>query len=168
MFFPLANHQLDFKLILPLRDPVSVIALSTVDDRTYNRLVVHVDGSIYSYSLDVVVRLAMNQANQTHKMLEASKEVVTSDGNVVFCRCVELMLDGKDASRRPFGELILFLYRIALVNLGLVMYAAKKRLSSNMLFHVLEPVEVSAVLSSRGTFKTSMQYFKSYGEVRCF
>ncbi len=63
---------------------MSLSALITLDSKVFNRLIVHVDSSLFAYSLDALARVAGGQAQQ--EALAASVEKLTDDTHVVFCR----------------------------------------------------------------------------------
>ena len=63
---------------------MSLSALTTLDSNVFNRLIVHVDSSLFAYPLDVFARVAAGQAQQ--ETLAASVEKLTEDSHVVFCR----------------------------------------------------------------------------------
>ncbi|KAF8910664.1 hypothetical protein CPB84DRAFT_1842646 [Gymnopilus junonius] len=129
----------NFRLVLNLKSPTSLAALTTFGDKTFNRLVVHVDNSIVSYSLDILARLALGQTHS--QTLEASAEKVASkDTNVMLCR--HLHVTGR----------------------SLLIYASKRRLATSMNVQVLEAVgstDQSLVTSRKSA---TSQTFRPFGE----
>jgi RHO1 GDP-GTP exchange protein 1/2 len=70
--------------------PTSLAALSTFGRKTFNRLVVHVDSSIVTYSLDILARLALDKSQL--QSLDASIERIGgNDVNIVLCRYIHPM-----------------------------------------------------------------------------
>jgi RHO1 GDP-GTP exchange protein 1/2 len=55
--------------------------------KVYNKFIIHWESSIWSYSLDILARVVLGQAEPT--MLSASGEkIVGSESNVVFAKQV--------------------------------------------------------------------------------
>lgn len=75
----------EFRLILNYLHPTSLAALSTFGRKMFNRLVIHVDSSIVTYSLDILARLALDKSQA--QSLDASIERIGgNDLNIVLCR----------------------------------------------------------------------------------
>ena len=70
----------EFRLILNYMLPTSLVALET-----FNRLVIHVDSSIMTYSLDILARLALDKS-QAHSLDASLERVGGNDVNIVLCR----------------------------------------------------------------------------------
>ena len=65
--------------------PTSLAVLSTFGRKTFNRLVIHADSSIVTYSLDILARLALDKSQL--QSLDASIERIGgNDLNIVLCR----------------------------------------------------------------------------------
>ena len=85
----ISKATLDFRWVLNYKNPTSLATLTSLGDHVFNRLVIHSDSSLVSYSLDILSRLALGQT-QT-EALDASIERITgNDVNVVFCKHVHL------------------------------------------------------------------------------
>ena len=75
----------EFRLILNYLHPTSLAVLSTFGRKTFNRLVIHADSSIVTYSLDILARLALDKSQL--QSLDASIERIGgNDLNIVLCR----------------------------------------------------------------------------------
>ncbi|KAF8149926.1 hypothetical protein B0H34DRAFT_731762 [Crassisporium funariophilum] len=129
-----------FKWILNYKNATSLAALTTLGTKSFNRLLVHADSAIVSYSLDILARLALGQSHP--QTLEASIERIGgNDNNIIFCRHVHL--SGR----------------------ALLIYASKRRLSSSMTLHVLEAVDSSElVLTPKRSVASNMRSFRPFGD----
>jgi len=79
----------EFRWILTHKHPTSLAALATLGNKTFNRLVVHVDSAVLTYSLDILARLALDKSQV--QTLDASIERVGgNDVNIVFCKHIHL------------------------------------------------------------------------------
>ena len=65
--------------------PTSLAALTTFGRKTFNRLVVHVDSAVMTYSLDILARLALDKS-QAHSLDASIERVGGNDLNIVLCR----------------------------------------------------------------------------------
>ncbi|TDL16579.1 hypothetical protein BD410DRAFT_822834 [Rickenella mellea] len=75
----------DFKKLIKCASPTSMAAL-----QDYNKLIVHVNSLLYSYSLDILARVSQGQS--TPQALEASLETIAGQDNpVIFFRAGELL-----------------------------------------------------------------------------
>ena len=79
------NIVTEFRRILNYTHPTSLAALTTLGRRTFNRLVVHVDSAIMTYSLDILARLALDKSH-VHSLDASIERVGGNDGNIVLCR----------------------------------------------------------------------------------
>ena len=78
-----------FRRVLNYGHPTSLAALTMLGHKTFNRLVVHVDSAIVTYSLDILARLALDKSQA--ETLDASMERVgANDGNIVICKHIQL------------------------------------------------------------------------------
>ncbi|KAF8638287.1 hypothetical protein AX17_002307 [Amanita inopinata Kibby_2008] len=128
----------DFKRVLDLANPVQLAAIHTQGHKHFQRLIVHHEHSMFSYSLDILARVALLQAQLIS--LDASMEhIAGQDSSVLFFRVAEV------AQRM------------------LVIFASKRRLQLYPTLSVLEAVDVSeiALTAKRGRKPTS---FRAYGE----
>ncbi len=57
-------------------------ALQTLGNKTFNKFIVHVNGSLLSYSLELIARVAMGQAEP--KALGASMEKIVANEVIFF------------------------------------------------------------------------------------
>ena len=139
--------------------PTSLAALSTLGRKTFNRLVVHVDSSIMTYSLDILARLALDKS-QVQSLDASIERIGGNDVNIVLCRHIYF-------KKRMLCSYIFFdvVQIFELIVPPLVIYASKRRLGTSVMLHVVEALDSSeAVLSPTGT---SARAFRPLGEVRC-
>lgn len=73
---------IEYHSALNHKDPVYLAALTTLDSKVFNRLVVHVDSSLLSYSLDLLARIGLGHAQQ--EILAASIERLVEDHLIFF------------------------------------------------------------------------------------
>ncbi|KAK0223358.1 hypothetical protein IW262DRAFT_820050 [Armillaria fumosa] len=130
----------EFRKVLDHPNPTSIAAVQTIEKKTFNRLLVHHDSVLTSYSLDLVARVALGQAQQ--KTLEASLEKIAGhDTNVLFFRQVLI------------GSRVL------------IIYASKKLLQVSLSLQVLEAVDVSETpMSPRRSSSTTGRSFRPFGD----
>jgi hypothetical protein len=75
----------DFVKVLNLPNAISLAAIQSLGKKTFNKFVVHVETALLSYSLDILARVALGQAQP--KTLSASLErIVGQDTAVLFFR----------------------------------------------------------------------------------
>ncbi|KAJ7158753.1 hypothetical protein C8R46DRAFT_1110175 [Mycena filopes] len=124
---------------LPASNPTSIFAIETVANKPFHRFVVQHDSSLVSYSLDLLGRVGLGQADT--KTLTASMEKHDSS-NVQFSRIVRI------------GKRVL------------IVYASKRLFQSTLDLHVLEADSSagSNVLSPKRTNNTPERYFRPYGD----
>ncbi|KAF9532496.1 hypothetical protein CPB83DRAFT_903530 [Crepidotus variabilis] len=121
------------------RNPIYLAALTTMGPKTFNRLVVHVDTSLYSYSLGIMAQLAQQQARPQN--IESSIEKLADDANVAFCRYLHIG------------------------NRALLIYGAKRRLTTTMNLHALEAVDSSEQsITPKRSNAAVMRSFRTFGE----
>lgn len=126
-----------FRRVLNCMHPISLAALTTLGHKSFNRLVVHVDSAVMTYSLDILARLALDQSHLYS--LDASMERVGgSDVNIVLCKHIHF--DKK----------------------ALLIYGSKRRLSSSVMLHAVEALDTSEALQS--PTGTSARSFRPLGE----
>ena len=75
----------EFRLILNYMHPTSLAAVTTLGRKTFNRLVVHVDSAIMTYSLDILARLALDKS-QVQSLDASIERIGGNDVNIVLCR----------------------------------------------------------------------------------
>jgi hypothetical protein len=81
--------SIDFHWVLNYKNPTSLAALTTLEDKVFNRFVIHSDSSLVSYSLDILARLALGQTQL--QTLDASIERISgNDMNVTLCKHVQI------------------------------------------------------------------------------
>lgn len=130
----------EFRKVLDHSNPTSIAAVQTFEKKIFNRFLVHHDSVLTSYSLDLVARVAVGQAQQ--KTLEASLEKIAGhDANVLFFRQVHI------------GTRVL------------IIYASKRLLQVSLSLHVLEAVDVSETpMSPRRNSSTTGISFRPFGD----
>jgi hypothetical protein len=79
--------ETEFRKALTASNPASMFAIETVADRKFSRFVLQHDSSIVSYSLDILARVGLGQADV--KTLLASMEKHDSS-NVLFSSLVNI------------------------------------------------------------------------------
>jgi hypothetical protein len=79
------NIVTEFRLILNYLNPISLAAMTALGQKTFNRLVIHVDSSIFTYSLDILARLALDKS-QGPSLIASMERVGGDDLNIVLCR----------------------------------------------------------------------------------
>ena len=67
--------------------PTSLAAMTTIGRKTFNRLVIHADSAVMTYSLDILARLALDKS-QVHSLDASIERVGGNDVNIVLCRHV--------------------------------------------------------------------------------
>ncbi|KAJ2924639.1 hypothetical protein H1R20_g12444, partial [Candolleomyces eurysporus] len=123
----------ELKRVFTYQNPVYLAALQAVGDKVFNKFIIHSDGKVVSYSLELVARFATDRAEA--KVLEASKERITgSDQNVLFVKHVVL------------NERVL------------LVYGSKKRLSSSVNIHTIEAIAHSLQRTPSSTPSSFRQY----------
>ncbi|KAK2460341.1 hypothetical protein APHAL10511_007730 [Amanita phalloides] len=130
----------NFKRVLGLENPIQLAAVHDLGGKQFRRLLVHYERAILSYSLDILARVTMQQAQPS--ILDASMErVAGKDSNVLFFRLAEV------------GQRML------------VMYASKRLLQLNPTLHVLEAVDSSRAVGKRTKKPTTFQLLGEPGYV---
>ncbi|RXW25502.1 hypothetical protein EST38_g301 [Candolleomyces aberdarensis] len=125
----------ELRRVFTYQNPPYLAALQAVGDKVFNKFIIHADGKVVSYSLELVARFATDRAEA--KVLEASKERITgSDQNVLFVRHVVL------------NERVL------------LVYGSKKRLSSSVNIHTIEAIAHSL----QRTTSSAPSSFRQYGQ----
>ncbi|PPQ99136.1 hypothetical protein CVT24_009326 [Panaeolus cyanescens] len=147
VYVGLTNSE-DFKPVLNHRLPISLAAITKVSNKVFNRLIVHSEQSLVSYSLDILARVALGQSQKQN--LDSSKERITpSDAHITFFRYVQV--GGR----------------------ALVIYASKRRLGSSMTVQVLECMDRSeaglapkrpSFTSSSSTSSAKSMSFRQFGD----
>lgn len=80
---------LEYKWVLNYRNPTALMALTTLGRKSFNRLIVHTDSTLFSYSLDMLYRVALGQTQR--QTLDASIErICAHDANVILCKHVHI------------------------------------------------------------------------------
>ncbi|KAF8206488.1 hypothetical protein K438DRAFT_1817292 [Mycena galopus ATCC 62051] len=129
-----------FYKALPASNPTSITAIETVANKPFQRFIVQHDSSLVSYSLDLLGRVGLDQADP--KSFVASMEKHHSSNNVVFSKVIQI-------GRRV-----------------LIVYAAKRHFQTSLDLHVLEAADAnSSVLSpKRSNGGGSTRFFRQYGD----
>ena len=149
------NIVTEFRLILNYMHPTSLAALTTLGRKSFNRLVIHVDSAVMTYSLDILARLALDKS-QVQSLDASIERVGGNDVNIVLCRHVYF-------NKRALCSYIFSIFSILSSSPPLVIYGSKRRLGTSMTLHVVEALDSSeAVLSPTGT---SARSFRPLGEV---
>ncbi|KAK7005651.1 hypothetical protein R3P38DRAFT_3038772, partial [Favolaschia claudopus] len=129
----------NFHRALPLSNPVSIFAVETVGHKPFHRFLIHHDGSLVSYSLDLLGRIGLGQADPRSFASSLEKHDST---NVLITRVVQM------------GKRVL------------VVYASKRLFQSTLDLHVLEAVDANspALNPKRSTNGGSNRFFRPYGD----
>ncbi|KAL0955022.1 hypothetical protein HGRIS_003941 [Hohenbuehelia grisea] len=137
-----------FVKVLNYANPTSIAAIQTLGNKAYNKFLVHYDTNLFSYSLDLLARVALGQAQ--HNMLDASLERLAGSeshantGNVLFVR------------HAVIGQRML------------VIYASKRTLGVSLSLNVLEALDAEEAAKKgprRFSGKGAPVSFTPYGEV---
>ncbi|KAF8806960.1 hypothetical protein BYT27DRAFT_7101268 [Phlegmacium glaucopus] len=140
---PVEPDVTEFRWVLNYRHPTSLAALTTLGHKTFNRLVVHADSAIWTFSLDILARLALDKSQL--QTLDASIERVGgNDVNIVFCK------------------------HIHLYEKALLIYGSKRRLGTSLTLHVVEALDSSELAlsptSPTRSMATTARSFRPLGE----
>jgi hypothetical protein len=149
----------DFHKTLAASNPTSIFAIETVANKPFNRFIVQHDSSLVSYSLDILGRVGLGQADP--KTLTASLEK-HEGSNVLFSRVVRI-------GKRVLSSSFLLLSLLWVPNIGnTVVFASKRLFQSTLDLHVLEAVDSrGAVLAPKRSNTNPASYFRPFGDV-CF
>ena len=83
------SRFVEFRKVLNEINPASISALQTLGDKTFNKLVVHADAAVFSYSLETIVRVGLGHAHpQTLEVV--AERIGGSDNNIPFCKHLQL------------------------------------------------------------------------------
>ncbi|TFK40376.1 hypothetical protein BDQ12DRAFT_680852 [Crucibulum laeve] len=130
----------EFRKVLHYSNPHSIIALQTLGDKVFNKFIVHSESALVSYSLDIIARMALGQA-QPHALDASMERIGGRDSNIVFCKHVQL-------DKR-----------------ALLIYASKRRLGSTLNLQVLEAVDSSKMdITPKRTSVGGPLSFRPFGE----
>ncbi|KAF8968138.1 hypothetical protein BDZ97DRAFT_1916355 [Flammula alnicola] len=128
-----------YQWVLNYKNPTALAALTKIGDKVFNRLIVHADSSLVTYSLDILARFALGQSDK--QTLGASLERIGgNDVNIVLCKHVHL--SGR----------------------ALLIYSSKRRLGTSLTLQVLEAIDSEPPLSPRRPGTNVMRTFRPYGE----
>jgi hypothetical protein len=78
----------EFRRILNYNS-TSLMALTTLGHKTFNRLVVHADSTVMTFSLDILARVALGKS-QGHTLDTSIERVGGNDTNIVLCKYIHL------------------------------------------------------------------------------
>ncbi|KAJ7603752.1 hypothetical protein DFH06DRAFT_1256028 [Mycena polygramma] len=127
-----------FHKALTTSNPNSIFAIETVANKPFHRFVVQHDSSIISFSLDILGRLGLGQADS--KTLIASLEKHDTN-NVLFSKVMQV------------GKRVL------------IVYAAKRLFQTTLDLRVLEAVDpTSSVLAPKRSNTSLPNFFRPYGD----
>ncbi|KAJ7274437.1 hypothetical protein B0H12DRAFT_1208087 [Mycena haematopus] len=128
-----------FHKALPASNPTSLYAIEMLSHKPFHRFVVQHDGTLVSYSLDLLGRVGLGQVD--------SKTFAAS-------------LEKHDASNVLFSKVIQIGKRV------LIIYASKRLFQTTLDLYVLEAVDAnSSVLSpKRVNGSSSARFFRQYGD----
>ncbi|KAF8896352.1 hypothetical protein BD779DRAFT_1668158 [Infundibulicybe gibba] len=132
--------QENFRKVLPYGNPSSLAAIEGIGEKTFNKFIVHYDTSVFSYSLEIIARVALGQAQIG--ALEATMErIAGQDSNVLFCKHIQI------------GQRVLLIY------------TSKRTLHVTPTMHALEAVDISEMeLTPRRTQGPPMRGFRVFGD----
>lgn len=76
---------LEFRKVLHYPNPTSMAAIQTAGKKVFNKFVIQFESALFSYSLDLIARVALGQAHP--QTLDASLEKIAgNDTNILFFR----------------------------------------------------------------------------------
>ncbi|KAJ7593119.1 hypothetical protein C8J56DRAFT_930435 [Mycena floridula] len=139
--FVAPRGQERFRKVLNYSSPTSMAALETHGTKVFNKFLISFEGSLLSYSLDLLARVSMDQADA--KSLTSSMEKVAGqNSNILFFRHARI------------GQRLL------------VIYASKKPLHVTPTLHVLEAIDVSEaeLVPKREAKKMAVHGFRPFGD----
>ncbi|THV07437.1 hypothetical protein K435DRAFT_710318 [Dendrothele bispora CBS 962.96] len=130
----------EFRRVLSYRNARSIAAMQTVGNKHFNKFVISVESTLLAYSLDLLARVALGDAQP--KLLDASMEhVVGKDANVVLARHLQI------------GQRML------------IIYASKRLFQSSLCLQVLEATDISVSAPAPSKRDTSAaKSFKPFGD----
>ncbi|KAG6909050.1 hypothetical protein DXG01_002202 [Tephrocybe rancida] len=100
--------------VFTFMNPIAIAAIQTAGSKVFNKFIIHTEGSLLSYSLDVVAQAALGQVQSSRTVTDTMERVAKADTTVVFFKHMQI------------GER------------QLIMYTAKRRLQSSLDLHVIE------------------------------
>ncbi|KAF9471223.1 hypothetical protein BDN70DRAFT_820276 [Pholiota conissans] len=134
-----ANSE-KFKRVLTHKNPIAMAAYTTWENKVFNRLVVQVDSSLLSYSLDILTRVSLGQSDP-HSLDASLDRIGGSDLSVTLFRHVNV------AGR------------------ALLICASKRRMATSMNLHVFEAVNAAELsLVPRRSSTSVPRTFRPFGE----
>jgi hypothetical protein len=89
-------YKPDFHKALPASNPTSIYAIETVSHKPFHRFIVHHDGALVSYSLDLLGRVGLGQADPKSFVASSEKH---ETGNVLFSNVIQV-------GKRVLGRLL--------------------------------------------------------------
>ncbi|KAJ7756435.1 hypothetical protein DFH07DRAFT_820553 [Mycena maculata] len=127
-----------FHKALAASNPTSIFAIETLVDKPFGRFIVHHDSSLVSYSLDILGRIGLEQADP--KTLVAS-------------------LEKHDPSNVMLSRIVRIAKRV------LIVYASKRIFQTTLDLHVLEAVDSSGdAATPKRSSASSTRYFRPFGD----
>ncbi|KAG6849784.1 hypothetical protein H0H93_005170 [Arthromyces matolae] len=136
----------EFRRVFTHSNPTALTAIGIVGSKAYNKFIIHVDGSLLSYSLDVVAQAALGQIPTSKAITDTMERVAKYDANVAFFKHLKI------------GER------------QLIMFSVKKRLQSTLDLHVVEVmhlghISVTTPKKSNSNSSHKNSSFKPFGTV---
>ncbi|KAI3604794.1 signal transducer [Moniliophthora roreri] len=129
-----------YRKALHHNSPTAIAAIQMLGNKTFNRLIVHVDSSLLCYSLDLLAQVALGRVDPK-AMAHSFERVAAPDVNVIFFKHLEI------------GHRVL------------VLYASKKFLQTSLNLHVLEAIDTSeGDLTPKKRNGHAARSFRSFGE----
>ncbi|TFK28142.1 hypothetical protein FA15DRAFT_665628 [Coprinopsis marcescibilis] len=127
----------DYRKVFNFPNATYIAALQVWNGHYLNKFIIHFESTVLGYSLDLVAMIAYGQGNP--QLLEASRERIT-----------------------PSDQSVMFVRHISMQDRVLLIYAAKKRLSSSCYVYALEPVAQQMMQGIQGTSPPCT--FRPYGQ----
>ncbi|KAH0585155.1 hypothetical protein H2248_008413 [Termitomyces sp. 'cryptogamus'] len=136
----------EFRRVFTHANPTGLAAIETLGSRVYNKFIIHVEGSLFSYSLDIVAQAALGKIQSSKEITDTMERVARYDSTVVFFKHLHI-------GERQF-----------------IMYTVKRRLQSSLDLHVVEVMHTGhpSVMSPQRTNSHSSRKnpsFKPFGEL---
>ncbi|KAG5353522.1 hypothetical protein C0989_005969 [Termitomyces sp. Mn162] len=90
----------EFRRVFTHANPTGLAAIETLGSRVYNKFIIHVEGSLFSYSLDIVAQAALGKIQSSKEITDTMERVARYDSTVVFFKHLHI---GERQFSEPLG-----------------------------------------------------------------
>ncbi|KAG6842316.1 hypothetical protein C0991_010604 [Blastosporella zonata] len=129
----------EFHRVFTYPNPTGIAAIQSASTKTFNRFIIHTEGSLLSYSLDVVAQAALGKVQSSRTITDTMERVAKYDTTVVFYK--ELKIGERQ----------------------LIMFTSKRRLQTSLDLHVVEVM--LNIPPPQRTSNKNLLGFKPFGEI---